>query len=61
MSKQLVRVVIQTILKSLSEICCTSQFVYRIYTRGAKHDPTPHCKSLKFVKDSKGVRLNGEV
>jgi len=42
MSKQLVRVGIQTNWGSLSENCCTSQFVYRTYTRGAKRDPTPH-------------------
>jgi len=42
MSMQLVRVGIQTNQGSLSENCCTSQFVYRIYTRGAKRDPIPH-------------------
>jgi len=42
MSKQLVRVGIQTNQGSLSENCCPYKFVYRIYTRGAKHDPTPH-------------------
>jgi len=36
MSKQLVRVGIQTNERSLSENCCTSQFFYRIYTRGAE-------------------------
>jgi len=41
MSKQLVRVGIQTNQESLSENCCTSQFVYRIYTRGSNRDPTP--------------------
>jgi len=40
MSKQLVHVGTQK--GSLSENCCTSQFVYQIYTRGAKRDPTPH-------------------
>jgi len=40
MSKQLVHVGTQK--RSLSENCCTSQFVYEIYTRGAKRDPTPH-------------------
>jgi len=29
-------------LRTLSENCCTSQFVYRICTRGAKRDPTAH-------------------
>jgi len=38
MSKQLVRVGIQKNQGSLSENRCTSQFVYRIYTRGAKRD-----------------------
>jgi len=38
MSKQLGRVGTQTNWGSLSENCCTSQFVYRIYTRGAKRD-----------------------
>jgi len=42
MSKQLVHMGIKTDYGSLSENCCTSQFVYRIYTRGAKRDPTPH-------------------
>jgi len=40
MSKQLARVRIQTNWGSLSENCCTSQFVYRIYTRfEARPDP----------------------
>jgi len=42
MSKQLVRMGIQTNKGSLSKNCFTSQFVYRIYTRGSKRDPTPH-------------------
>jgi len=42
MSKQLVRIGIQTNEGSLFENCCTSQFVYRIYTRGLKCDPTLH-------------------
>jgi len=42
MFEQLVRVGIQTNKGSLSENCCTSQIVYRIYTRGAKRDPTLH-------------------
>jgi len=33
---------IQTNYRSLSENCCTLQFVYRIYTQGAKRDLTPH-------------------
>jgi len=41
MTKQQVRVGIKTNQGSLSVNCCTSQFVYRIYTRSAKHDPTP--------------------
>jgi len=42
MSKQLVRVEIQKNQRFLCENCCNSQFVYRIYTRGAKRDATPH-------------------
>jgi len=42
MYNQLVRVGIQTNYGSLSENCCTSPFVYRIYARGVKRDPTPH-------------------
>jgi len=42
MSEQLVGVGIQTNSGSSSENCCISQFVRRIYTRGAKRDPTPH-------------------
>jgi len=42
MSKKLVRMGIQTNSGSLSENCCTLQFVYRIYTRGAKRDTTHH-------------------
>jgi len=42
MSKQLVRVGVQTNYGPLSENCCASKFVYRIYTRGAKRDPNPH-------------------
>ena len=55
MSKQLVRVGIQTNLGSLSENCCTLQFVYRIYTRGAKRDPfSPHWENAeRFIKDFK--------
>jgi len=38
------------------------QFVYRIYTRCAKSDPTAHWKNAesleKFINDLKGVRLN---
>jgi len=66
MSKQLECVGIQTNEGSLSENCCTSQFVYLIYT-GAKRDPIPHWengqrgKSLQFVEDLKGARLNGGV
>jgi len=52
MSKQHVRVEIQTNQGSLSENCYTSQFVYRIYTWGAKGDPTPHWENVeKFIKD----------
>jgi len=62
MSKQLVRVGIQTNQRSLSENCCTLQFVYWIYTRGAKRDPTPHWENAeKFIEDLKGAWLNGEV
>jgi len=62
MSKQLVCVGIQTNWGSLSENCCTLQFVYRIYARGAKRDPTPHWENAeKFIKDSKGAWLNGGV
>jgi len=51
MSKQQVRVGIQTNQGSLSENCCTSLFVYRIYTRGAKRDPTPRWENVeKFIK-----------
>jgi len=47
---------------SSSENCCTSQFVYRVYTRGAKRDPTPHWENAeKFIKDLKGAWLNGGV
>jgi len=63
MSKQLVRLRIETNWGSLSENCCTSQFAFLIYTRGAKRDPTPrweNAESLKF-KDFKGVWLNGGV
>jgi len=42
MSKQLERAGIQKNLESLSENCCTLQFVYRFYTHGAKRDQTPH-------------------
>jgi len=42
MSKQLVRVGIQTNSGSLPENCCASKCVYGIYTRGTKRDPTPH-------------------
>jgi len=41
-SKQLVRLGIQTNQGSLPENYCASQFVYRIYTRGAKRDRTHH-------------------
>jgi len=62
MSKQLVRVGIQTNWGSLSKHCCTLQFAYRIYTWGAKCDPTPHWENVeKFIKDLKGARLNGGV
>jgi len=57
MSKQLVREGMEANWESLSENCCTSQFVYRIYTRGAKRDPTPHwenagslCSLLKIYR-----------
>jgi len=54
MSKQLVRVGIQTNLGSLSENCCTLQFAYRIYTQGSKRDPTPHWENAeRFIKDFK--------
>jgi len=64
MSKQLVRVGGNSHKLNkhlLSENCRTSQFVYRIYTRGVKRDPTPiECdKSTQFVEDLKGAWLNG--
>ena len=34
---------------SLYENCCTSQFVYRIYTRCAKPDPTPHWENVESL------------
>jgi len=38
------------------------QFVYRIYTQGARRDPTPHCENAeKLIKDLKGAWLNGGV
>jgi len=62
MSKQLLRVEIQRNKGSLSENCCSSQFVYRIYTRGAKRDPTRHWEiAERFTKDIKGAWLNGGV
>jgi len=62
MSKQLVCVGIKTNYGSLSENCCTSQFVYRIYTRGAKRDPNAHWENTeKFIKDLYGAWLNGGV
>jgi len=52
MSKQQVRMGIQTNWGSLSENCCTSQFAYRIYVQGSKRDPTPHWENAeKFIKD----------
>jgi len=60
MFKQLLRVGIQTNWRSLSENCCTLQFVYRIYTRGSKRDPTPNWENAeRFIKDLKGAWLNG--
>jgi len=51
MSKQQVRVGIKTNQGSLSENCCTSQFLYRIYSWGAKRDPTPRWANVeKFIK-----------
>jgi len=61
MSKQLVHVGLQTNKGSLSENCCTSQFVYRIhtlylYTRCKARPDTPfystaeNAGSLQFVK-----------
>ena len=62
MSKQQVRMGIQTNWGSLSENCCTSQFAYRIYVQGSKRDPTPHWENAeKFIKDLKGAWLNGGV
>jgi len=58
MSKRQVRVGIG----SLSENCRTSQFGYRIYTRGANRDSTAHWENAeKFIKDLKGAWLNGGV
>jgi len=52
MSKQQVRVGIQINHGSLSENCCTSQYFYRIYTRGAKRGLTPRWENVeKFIKD----------
>jgi len=42
MSKQLVRVGIQTNSGSLPENCCASKFAYRIYTPVAQRGRTPH-------------------
>jgi len=50
MSKQLVRVGIQTNWGSLSEICFILQFVYRIYTWGTKRHPPPQWENAeKFI------------
>jgi len=57
MSKQQVRVGIQTNQGSFPENYCTSQFVYRIYTRGATRHPVENVE--KFIKDLKGAGLNG--
>jgi len=46
--------------RSLSEEHCTSQFVYRIHTRGWKRDPTPHWENAENVfKDLKCTLSNG--
>jgi len=49
MFKQLTHVEIQTNWGSLSENFCISQFVYRIYTRGAKRDPTTHWENAESL------------
>ena len=65
MFKQLSRVGIQTNFRIfLPANCRTSRIVNRIYTRGAKRDPTPHwenAESLTFIKDFKDARLNAGV
>jgi len=50
MSKQLLCMGIQTNWGCLSENCCTSQFVYRIYARCSKRHPTPRWENAeKFI------------
>jgi len=62
MSKQLVRVGIQTNYRFLPENRCALTVVYQIYTRGAKRDRIPHWENVeKFIKDLKGTWLNGGV
>jgi len=51
MSKQLVGYLweFKQTKNPLSENCCTLQFVYRIYTRGAKRYPTPHWENAESL------------
>jgi len=56
MSKQLVRVGIQTNYRFLPENRCALTVVYQIYARGAKRDRIPHWENVeKFIKDLKGT------